>query len=47
MILGVIIQITAFKGSKATVQLIIGRTITGVGNGMVSYSVIFEFKSGD
>ncbi|KAF4543627.1 putative hexose carrier protein [Lasiodiplodia theobromae] len=34
MILGVIIQITAVKGHKATVQFIIGRTITGVGNGM-------------
>ncbi|KAL1637290.1 hypothetical protein SLS58_009381 [Diplodia intermedia] len=34
MILGVIIQITAVKGSKAMAQFIIGRTITGVGNGM-------------
>lgn len=34
MILGVIIQITAVKGHKATVQLIVGRTVTGVGNGM-------------
>lgn len=34
MILGVIIQISAVKGSKATVQFIIGRTITGIGNGM-------------
>jgi hypothetical protein len=47
MIVGVIIQITAFKGSKATVQLIIGRTITGVGNGMVSCFLTFEFKNGD
>ncbi|KAK8199610.1 general substrate transporter [Phyllosticta capitalensis] len=34
MILGVIIQISAVKGHKATAQLIIGRTITGIGNGM-------------
>lgn len=34
MILGVIIQVTAIKGSHATVQFIIGRTITGVGNGI-------------
>lgn len=34
MIVGVIIQVTAFKGYKATAQFIIGRTITGVGNGM-------------
>ncbi|KAH8647088.1 general substrate transporter, partial [Tricladium varicosporioides] len=34
MILGVIIQVTAVKGSKATVQFIIGRTITGIGNGI-------------
>lgn len=34
MIIGVIIQISAVKGSKATVQFIIGRTVTGFGNGM-------------
>ncbi|KFZ23078.1 hypothetical protein V502_02440 [Pseudogymnoascus sp. VKM F-4520 (FW-2644)] len=34
MILGVIIQITCFKGHKATAQFIIGRTITGIGNGI-------------
>ncbi len=34
MILGVVIQVTAIKGSHATLQFIIGRTITGVGNGM-------------
>lgn len=34
MILGVIIQVTAIQGSHATVQFIIGRTITGVGNGI-------------
>lgn len=34
MILGVIIQVTAIKGHRATAQFIIGRTITGVGNGM-------------
>lgn len=36
MILGVIIQITCFKGHKATAQFIIGRTITGIGNGIVN-----------
>ena len=35
MILGVVIQVTSFQGHKATAQFIIGRTITGVGNGMV------------
>lgn len=34
MITGVIIQITAVKGHRATAQFIIGRTITGVGNGI-------------
>lgn len=34
MILGVIIQVTATKGHKATAQFIIGRVVTGVGNGM-------------
>lgn len=34
MILGVIIQITPVKGHHATAQFIIGRTITGVGNGI-------------
>lgn len=34
MILGVVIQVTAFTGHKATAQFIIGRTITGIGNGM-------------
>lgn len=34
MILGVIIQVTAIKGHRATAQFIIGRTITGVGNGI-------------
>lgn len=34
MILGVIIQITAIKGHSATAQFIIGRTVTGIGNGM-------------
>ncbi|PQE02906.1 sugar transporter protein [Rutstroemia sp. NJR-2017a BVV2] len=34
MILGVIIQVTAVKGHAATAQFIIGRTITGVGNGI-------------
>ena len=34
MILGVIIQCSSIKGYKATAQFIIGRTITGVGNGI-------------
>ncbi|KAL5450511.1 hypothetical protein PMIN06_006539 [Paraphaeosphaeria minitans] len=34
MILGVIIQVTATKGHKATAHFIIGRVVTGVGNGM-------------
>ncbi|KAF2176299.1 general substrate transporter [Zopfia rhizophila CBS 207.26] len=34
MILGVIVQVSAIKGHKATAQFIIGRTITGVGNGI-------------
>jgi len=34
MIIGVIIQVPAIKGSHATTQFIIGRTITGVGNGI-------------
>ncbi|TGO55162.1 hypothetical protein BOTNAR_0251g00020 [Botryotinia narcissicola] len=34
MIIGVVIQITAIKGSNATAQFIIGRTITGIGNGI-------------
>jgi len=36
MILGVIIQVSAVSGHKAMAQFIIGRTITGVGNGIVS-----------
>lgn len=35
MILGVVIQISCVYGNKATVQFIIGRTITGIGNGIV------------
>ncbi|KAI7011317.1 hypothetical protein D0867_13104 [Hortaea werneckii] len=34
MIIGVVIQVTAFDGSHATAQFIIGRTVTGVGNGI-------------
>ncbi|KAG9236743.1 hypothetical protein BJ875DRAFT_206676 [Amylocarpus encephaloides] len=34
MIIGVVIQVSAVKGSNAMAQFIIGRTITGVGNGM-------------
>ena len=37
MIFGVIIQVTAVKGHKAMAQFIIGRTITGIENGIVSY----------
>ena len=34
MILGVIIQVSAIKGYKQTAQFIIGRVVTGVGNGI-------------
>ncbi|KAF2715319.1 general substrate transporter [Pleomassaria siparia CBS 279.74] len=34
MIIGTIVQCTAIKGHNATVQFIIGRVITGVGNGI-------------
>lgn len=34
MIIGVIIQITPFTGHNPTAQFIIGRTITGIGNGI-------------
>ncbi|RDW78452.1 hexose carrier protein [Coleophoma crateriformis] len=34
MILGVIIQVTCSMGHRQTVQFIIGRTITGIGNGI-------------
>jgi len=34
MILGAAIQVLAFKGHNATAQFIIGRVVTGVGNGM-------------
>ncbi|KAL8292075.1 hypothetical protein RQP46_001541 [Phenoliferia psychrophenolica] len=34
MVLGTIIQVTAFKGHMAGVQFCVGRVITGVGNGM-------------
>lgn len=43
MILGVLVQVTSFKGHNATVQLIIGRTITGVGNGIVSLNALTVF----
>lgn len=38
MIFGVLLQVTAFKGHEAGAQFLIGRIITGVGNGMVSQS---------
>jgi hypothetical protein len=34
MIFGTIIQVTPMKGHHATAQFILGRTITGIGNGM-------------
>lgn len=34
MIIGVLIQITAFRGHASTAQFLVGRTITGIGNGM-------------
>ena len=39
MILGTIIQITPIKGHHAGVQFIIGRTVTGIGNGMNTSTV--------
>lgn len=34
MIIGVAIQVTAMKGHNPTAQFIVGRTITGIGNGI-------------
>jgi MFS family permease len=34
MIVGSAIQVLSFKGHNATAQFIIGRVVTGVGNGM-------------
>ncbi|KAI9738035.1 MAG: hypothetical protein M1818_005463 [Claussenomyces sp. TS43310] len=34
MILGVIIQVTAFTGYRPYAQFMVGRTVTGIGNGM-------------
>ena len=34
MIIGVVLQIAAVKGHKAMAQFVIGRIITGVGNGI-------------
>ncbi len=34
MLLGVIIQVTAFPGSTPLVQMIVGRVVMGVGNGV-------------
>jgi len=42
MVIGVIIQVSAVKGHKAMAQFIIGRTITGVGNGIVSRILVFK-----
>jgi len=39
MIIGVTIQITSIKGHAAMAQFIIGRTITGIGNGIVSETI--------
>jgi hypothetical protein len=44
MIIGVIIQVTAIKGHKATAQFIIGRTITRVGNGIVYLTHALNLK---
>jgi hypothetical protein len=35
MVVGVIIQVTCIHGHKATAQFVVGRIITGVGNGIV------------
>jgi hypothetical protein len=45
MILGVIIQVTCMKGHKATAQFIIGRTITGIGNGIVNIPALFIIET--
>lgn len=34
MIIGVLIQVTPMQGHNATAQFIIGRTVTGIGNGI-------------
>jgi len=34
MMLGVIIQVTPFTGHNPTAQFIVGRVITGIGNGI-------------
>jgi hypothetical protein len=39
MIIGVCIQVTAVQGHKATAQFVVGRIITGVGNGIVCIGV--------
>ena len=45
MIIGVIIQVSAVKGHKAMAQFIIGRTITGIGNGIVSIQIAKSWSS--
>ena len=45
MVLGVIIQVTCEKGHKATVQFIVGRTITGIGNGIVNIPNSFSYRT--
>jgi MFS family permease len=40
MIVGVLIQITAMKGHAATAQFLVGRWITGVGNGINTVSIL-------
>jgi MFS family permease len=44
MIIGVIIQVTAIKGHRATAQFIIGRTITGIGSG-INTSTISTYQA--
>ncbi|KAF2114845.1 general substrate transporter [Lophiotrema nucula] len=44
MILGVAIQVSSVKGHAATAQFIIGRTVTGVGNG-INTSVIPSYQA--
>ncbi|KAF2262022.1 general substrate transporter [Lojkania enalia] len=44
MIVGVVIQISSIKGHKATAQFIIGRTVTGLGNG-INTSVIPSYQA--
>lgn len=47
MVLGVIIQVTAMKGHKATAQFVVGRILTGVGNGIVNTPLNYLLGTAD